>query len=456
MNPNPLFPRDDTLGINTDLYELTMAAAYLAAGRIEDRASFELFARKLPQSRSFLIAAGLEQGLHYLQNLRFSDDSIQYLRKLDSFKSVDAAFFDYLRGFRFTGDVCALPEGTVFFADEPILQVTAPIIEAQIAETYLINVVNFQSTVASKAARVCLAGKGKSIVDFGSRRAHSPQAGVLAARASFIGGCHGTSNLLAGYEMGIPVYGTMAHSFVQFFDQEEEAFRRFYEVFGEASILLVDTYNTLEGVRKAMGVGGKIAGIRLDSGNLLNLSRKARRLLDKQGASNTRIIASGNLDEEKILSLTLADAPIDGYGVGTDLVVSADAPTCDLVYKLVEVIQKGQVHPRMKSSAGKATLPYRKQVFRSLREGIFTGDVIARRGEELPEITDAEGLLQDYMQAGEFTAEIPRISQIREYAQDQLSKLPGALKLLHTAEEYPVTYSADLSKIRKELRGQFA
>lgn len=456
MTPNPLFPREDTLGINTDLYELTMAAAYFSAGRVKDRASFELFTRKMPSNRSFLLAAGLEQALHYLQNVRFSEESIEFLRKLETFKDVDPAFFDYLREFRFTGDVCALPEGTIFFADEPVLQVTAPIIEAQIAETYLINVVNFQSTIASKAARVCLAGRGKLIVDFGSRRAHSPQAGVMAARAAYIGGCQGTSNVLAGYEMGIPVYGTMAHSFVQFFEQEEEAFRRFHEVFGATSIMLVDTYDTLEGVERALRLDGEIGGVRLDSGDLLELSRKTRRILDTRGASEVRIIASGNLDEEKILALTLADAPIDGYGVGTDLVVSTDAPTCDLIYKLVAVLQEEQVSPRMKSSEGKATLPYRKQIFRKMDGETFAQDLVARHGEEVSGFTDADGLLEAYMKAGELIRDLPTVSQIRDYAQAQISRLPGALKLLHTAEEYPVEYTGELSKIRKELRSQLA
>lgn len=445
MKPNPLFPTEETLGINTDLYELTMAAAYFEAGCREDRAAFELFTRELPQNRSFLIAAGLEQALHFIENVRFTDDTVKYLRQLDTFKTVNGAFFDYLRSFHFSGNIYALPEGTVFFANEPILQVSAPIIEAQLVETYLINTINFQSMVASKAARISLAGKGKNIVDFGSRRAHSPQAGVLAARSSFIGGCNGTSNVLAGYEMGIPIYGTMAHSFVQFFDRESEAFSRFHDAFGEDSTILVDTYDTLAGVRKALELGEKINGVRLDSGDLVTLAFKTRELLDQHGSSQVRIVASGNLDEEKIQSFALADAPIDAYGVGTDLVVSTDAPTCDLIYKLVEVIREGQPQPRIKTSEGKATLPYRKQIFRRIEERGFSGDLLSMWDEEPPQGEGyLEPLLRKYVENGQIVAELPDVFQIRGYAQEQISKLPSPFKVLDTAEEYPVEYSRQL------------
>lgn len=453
MRLRSLFPTEETLGINTDLYELTMAAAYFRAGRTRDWVTFELFTRKLPKSRSFLIAAGLEQALHYMTNVRFTDETLRYLRSLEIFQHVDDAFFDYLKAFRFSGDLYALPEGTICFANEPIIQVSAPAIEAQILETFLINTVNFQSMVASKAARICLAGKDKQIVDFGSRRAHSPQAGVLAARASFIGGCHGTSNVLAGFEMGIPVYGTMAHSYVQFFGDDSEAFRRFHEVFPENTILLVDTYDTLEGVRKAISMEGTIKGVRLDSGDLVALAVKTRDLLDAHGRNDVRIVASGNLDEEKILAFSLSGAPIDAYGVGTDLVVSVDAPSCDLVYKLVEVIGDGKVQPRIKASEGKATVPFRKQVFRQLREGKFAGDAIGRWDESMT----GEPLLQKYIETGQLIAELPGdLREIRDRAQEQLSQLPTPFKLLHSAEEYPVEYSKRLLDIQRELEEQYA
>ena len=452
MKLNPLFPTQETLGINTDLYELTMAAAYFETGRMADQGTFELFTRRLPQTRSFLMAAGLEQALHFIQNVRFSEATLQYLKQLDLFKSINSAFFDYLKSFRFSGDIHALPEGTVFFSNEPILQVTAPIIEAQLLETYLMSSLNLQSMVASKAARMSLAAKGKSIVDFGSRRAHGPQAGVLAARAAFIGGCVGTSNVLAGYEMGIPVFGTMAHSFVQFFDQETEAFQHFWDVFGEDSTLLVDTYDTLAGVQKALDLGEKIQGVRLDSGDLLSLAFKTRELLDQQGRPEVQIVASGNLNEEKIHSLILEDAPIDAYGVGTDLVVSADAPTCDLVYKLVEVVIEGKAQPRIKTSEGKETWPYRKQISRKIGKEGFGGDLLSRSSEGSPQDReDIVSLLQKYVGNGQILADLPDIVQIQEYAREQLSLLPPALKLLHSSAEYPVKYSKELVEIQKEL-----
>ncbi len=447
MKLNPLFPTQETLGINTDLYELTMAAAYFEAGRMADRGTFELFTRRLPQTRSFLMAAGLEQALHFIQNVRFTESTLQYLQQLDLFKSINSAFFDYLKNFRFSGDIHALPEGTIFFSNEPILQVTAPIIEAQLLETYLMSSLNFQSMVASKAARMSLSAKGKSIVDFGSRRAHGPQAGVLAARAAFIGGCVGTSNVLAGYEMGIPVFGTMAHSFVQFFDQESEAFQRSWDVFGEDSTLLVDTYDTLAGVQKVLDLGEKIQAVRLDSGDLLSLAFKTRELLDQQGRPEVQIVASGNLNEEKIHSFVLQDAPIDAYGVGTDLVVSADAPTCDLVYKLVEVIIEGKAQPRIKTSEGKKTLPYRKQISRKIGKEGFGGDLLSRSTEGSPQDReDVVSLLQKYVGNGQILADLPDIFQIQKYAREQLSLLPTAFKLLHSSAEYPVEYSKELEK----------
>jgi len=447
MKLNPLFPTQETLGINTDLYELTMAAAYFEAGRMADRGTFELFTRRLPQTRSFLMAAGLEQALHFIQNVRFTESTLQYIKQLDLFKSINSAFFDYLRNFRFSGDIHALPEGTIFFSTEPIVQVTAPIIEAQLLETYLMSSLNFQSMVASKAARMSLSAKGKRIVDFGSRRAHGPQAGVLAARAAFIGGCVGTSNVLAGYEMGIPVFGTMAHSFVQFFDQEIEAFQRFWDVFGENSTLLVDTYDTLAGVQKGLDLGEKIQAVRLDSGDLLSLAFKTRELLDRQGRPEVQIVASGNLNEEKIHSFILEDAPIDAYGVGTDLVVSADAPTCDLVYKLVEVIIEGKAQPRIKTSEGKETLPYRKQISRKIGKGGFGGDLLSRSTEgSAQDRKDVVSLLRKYVGNGQILADLPNIFQIREYAREQLSLLPAAFKLLHSSQEYPVEYSKELKK----------
>ena len=454
MKPASLFPSEETLAINTDLYELTMAAAYFKAGRIEDRATFELFTRRLPAARNFLVAAGLEQALHFIENLRFNDQTLQYLRGLEVFDSIEDAFFDYLGGLKFSGEITALPEGTVFFPNEPILQVTAPIIEAQIVETYLINSINFQTMVASKAARICLAAQGKPVIDFGTRRAHSPQAGVLAARAAFIGGCEGTSNVLAGYQMDIPVYGTMAHSFVQFFDQETEAFQRFHEAFPQGTTFLVDTYDTLAGVRKVLDLAGEMAAVRLDSGDLHHLALETRKLLDEHNRSEVQIFASGDLDEEKIQDL--AEAPIDGYGVGTNLVVSADAPSCNLVYKLVEVGREDTVSPKMKTSPGKATLPHRKQIHRLIREGSFSSDLLCTSRETPPKGKgETLSLLKDFFKDGQLVRELPDLLQIREYAGKQLQRLPAPLKALQAEEVYPVEYSPRLRRIQKELEENF-
>ncbi|RPI27786.1 MAG: nicotinate phosphoribosyltransferase [Acidobacteria bacterium] len=452
MNPNPLFPTKDTLGINTDLYELTMAAAYFQAGCAERRATFELFTRKLPAQRSFLVAAGLEQALHYILNVTFSDRTLDFLQSLPNFERVDPKFFDYLRKFRFSGDVFALPEGTVCFGQEPLLQVSGPVIESQILETFLINTLNFQTTVASKASRLCLAAGNRGVMDFGTRRAHSPQAGVEAARAAFIGGCQGTSNVLAGFEMGIPVVGTMAHSFVQFFEDEAEAFARYQAAFPEHTTFLVDTYDTLKGVEKAAKLGGKMVGVRLDSGNLHELAVKAREILDRHDRTDVHIFASGNLDEGKIQGLTLADVPINAFGAGTDLVVSSDAPSCDMVYKLVEVFETGVPEPRMKTSQAKVTTPFRKQVFRRLAAGGFDGDLICRCDEEPPAAGEYQPLLKQYLRAGELCEILPDVESIRTYAQEQLALLPSAYKLLHSSEEYPVEFSRELIQARESLQ----
>lgn len=454
MTLKPLFPAEETLGLNTDLYELTMAAAYFQGGLSEQEATFELYTRDLPKTRSFLVAAGLEQALHYILNVHFSDGSLEYLEKLQIFESTDPGFFDYLREFRFTGDVWAMPEGTVFFENEPILQVRAPIIEAQILETYLINILNFQSMVASKATRMCLAAKGRKVVDFGSRRAHGPQAGVLAARAAFIGGCDGTSNVLAGHDLGIPVFGTMAHSFVQFFDQETDAFEQFAEVFPDNTIILVDTYDSIKGIEKALAAGIDFRGIRLDSGDVGELATLGRKLLDQAGRQDALIFASGNLDEQKLLYFSLRDMPIDGYGVGTDLVVSADAPGCDMVYKLVETVKDGEVIPKFKASEDKESYPYRKQVLRKMQNEQMEEDLVVGC-EEVPSSPDEKPLLQPYVASGRLVADLPDIWQIQGTVKEQLSRLPTPLKHLHSTEVYPVRFSESLRECLGRLTSKY-
>ncbi len=454
MTLNPLFPTKETLGLNTDLYELTMAAAYFESGLTDQLATFELYTRELPKTRSFLIAAGLEQALHYALNARFSDEGIEYLKNLQVFESVDRGFFDYLKDFRFTGDIWALPEGTVFFENEPILQVCAPVIEAQIIETYLINTLNVQSMVASKATRMCLAAKGRKVVDFGSRRAHGPQAGVLAARAAFIGGCDGTSNVLAGHELGIPVFGTMAHSFVQFFDHETDAFQQFQKVFPDNTILLVDTYDSIRGIEKALNLNMDFRGIRLDSGDVGELAVTGRKLLDQAGRQDALIFVSGNLDEQKLLYFSLRDLPIDGYGVGTDLVVSADAPGCDLVYKLVETTDDGKRVPKFKASEEKVSYPYRKQIFRKVKNEVMEEDLVVG-WDEVPDSSDQTPLLRQFLASGRLVSELPDIWQIKETMQQQLSRLPTPLKHLHSTEVYPVRFSEQLQESLKKLTAEY-
>lgn len=343
-------------GLTTDLYELTMAAGYVAAGKHQERATFELFLRRLPRNRHFVIAAGLAQAVEYLLNLRFSGPEIDYLRTLPQLRNAPPEYWDILREFRFTGDVWAVPEGTILFAGEPILTLRAPMIEAQIPETFLLATISFQTMIASKAARVVEAACGRAVVEFGARRAHSPEAGVLAARAAYIGGCVGSSNVEAGFRYGIPVYGTAAHSWVQAFDDELELFRRLQQLLGPKTVYLVDTYDPLEGTRRAAS-GEPLWGVRLDSGNLGELSREARRMLDAAGLKDAKIMVSGDLNEYKILEMMAAGLPIDALGVGTDLATSSDAPNLSAVYKIVEREVKGKKVFTAKISEDKQTLP---------------------------------------------------------------------------------------------------
>jgi nicotinate phosphoribosyltransferase len=349
--------------LTTDLYELTMAAAYFESGRTQP-ASFELFVRQLPPGRSFLLVAGLEQALEFLDGLRFQPDEIDYLRGQPVFKNVSREFFAFLKEFRFTGEVWAMPEGTVAFAHEPLLRVTAPIIEAQIVETALLSIINHQTMIATKAARVVAAARGRPVIEFGARRAHGIEAGILGARAAYIGGCAGTSNVEAGKRFGIPIFGTMAHSFVMAFEREQDAFDAFLKVFPDTATILVDTYDTIAAVKSLRGKN--IPAVRLDSGELVALSKQTREILP-----HTKILVSGDLDEDRITALLEAGAPIDAFGVGTRLATSYDAPALGGVYKLVS----GQV----KLSAEKATYPGPKQVWRS-----DAGDIITAADETAP------------------------------------------------------------------------
>lgn len=403
--------RNDAL--RTDLYQLTMAAAYYCQGMCHT-STFELFSRKLLPDRGYHVAAGLELALRYLEGLKFSPRDIDALRRHPSFGKVDAGFFDYLADFRFTGDVWAMPEGTPYFPGEPIIRVTAPVIEAQLVETYLLSLMNFQVLIATKAARVVEAAQGREVVDFGTRRAHGPQAGELAARAAYIAGVMGTSNVEAGTAMGIPVYGTYAHSWVMAFDNEEDAFRKYYEVFPESSTHLIDTYDPIAGTEKLVRLGIPIGAVRIDSGDLAENAREIRKVLDGAGYTDAKIVVSSDLNEYKIQDLIQSKAPIDIFGVGTQLVTSYDVPALGGVYKLVEQEEGGDIVYRMKSSKSKMSVPGSKQVWRCRdKAGNIVEDVIGLSDEAGPK--GGEGLLERVLADGVRLSEPPSLKESRDY-----------------------------------------
>ena len=413
----------------TDLYELSMLEAYTAHGMAET-AVFELFVRKLPAGRGFLMAAGLEQAVAFLEAMRFTPDELAWLHASGMFSP---AFVDSLAGLRFTGDVDAMPEGTVFFPDEPVLRVTAPLPQAQLVETRLINLVHFQTVIASKAARMVLAAPGRQLVDFGLRRAHGAEAGLLAARASYLAGFAGTATVLAGRDFAIPVVGTMAHSFVQAHADEATAFEHFARVRPKALTLLIDTYDTERGASivarlapRLAAEGITVGAVRLDSGDLGAHARAVRAILDAAGLPAIRILASGGLDEHSLLSLCRGGAPIDAFGVGTSLTTSADAPALDCAYKLQEYAGL----PRRKRSEGKATWPGRKQVYRrSNPDGTIASDVVGLIDETL----DGEPLLWPAMRGGRRVDGFPTLAEARAHAAARLAQLPEALRRLEPA-----------------------
>jgi nicotinate phosphoribosyltransferase len=428
-----------------------MAAGYFMQ-RVECRATFELFVRHLPPERSYLLAAGIDAALDYLENLRFSEEDVRFLRQEPAFRTIPDSFFEYLREFRFTGLVHGLDEGNVVFAEEPMLQVTAPVLEAQIVETYLLSVINFETLVDSKAARVVHAARGRGVLEFGTRRAQGPEAGLRAARAAYVGGCIATSNVLAGQRYGVPLAGTAAHSWTQVFPDERQSFEALLDVFPESAILLIDTYDPLVGAETAATLGRKIPGVRLDSGDLLEKSRSVRGILDRHGLRETKIVASGDLNEYKIEELVSRGAPIDFFGVGTDLATSRDVPALGVVYKLVEVEHEGHVEVKTKFSEQKVHSPGRKQVFRFAREGEYQRDVIARAGEHYPE---AEPLLRPLMRDGRRLAPSLTAAQARERALANLGRLPEKYKALRGAPAYPVAKSAALERLLEEVREHY-
>lgn len=441
----------------TDLYELTMAAAFFER-HIECNATFELFVRQLPPERGYLVAAGLDSVLGYLENLRFNEEDVRFLRAQPAFHTVSDSFFEYLRDFRFTGDVDGIPEGSLVFAGEPILQVTAPIAAAQIVETYLLSVINFETLIASKAARVVRAAQGKGVWEFGTRRAQGPQAGVRAARAAYVGGCAGTSNVLAGYLYEIPLAGTAAHSWTQVFSTERESFAALLDTYPDTAILLIDTYDSLEGAETAAKLGRKVPGVRLDSGDLLEKSRRVREILDRNGLTDTKIVVSGDLNEYKIEELVAAGAPIDLFGVGTELATSRDVPSLSVVYKLVEIEKNGKTEYKTKFSEQKAHWPGRKQVFRFARPQAdgkgteFHHDLIARDTEDYPE---AERLIQPVMREGKRLEPRPSIEEARARTLASLKKLPERFQSLHNVPHYPLAHSAALDRLLEEVRRHY-
>jgi nicotinate phosphoribosyltransferase len=429
-----------------DQYELAMVQAYWRQ-RIAGPAVFSLFVRTLPESRNLLLACGLDDALRYLEDLHFGPEALEHLRRIPE---LDSDFVDWLAGLRFTGDVDAVPEGTPVFAEEPILEVRAPIAEAQLVETMLMNQVHLQTLLASKAVRVVLAAGGRPVVDFGLRRMHGVDAGLKSARAFHVAGVHATSNVLAGKLYGVQVSGTMAHSYVQAWNSELDAFRAFARQY-PGTTLLVDTYDTIEGVRTVVrlaqesGEDFKVGAVRLDSGDLVGLAREARAILDAAGLGAVKIFASGGLDEYRIEHLLAGGAPIDAFGVGTAMGVSADAPALDIAYKLVEYDGR----PRLKRSTGKTLLPGAKQVFRRYENGEAVRDTLARAGESLP----GRPLLQPVMRGGRRhpAAAVP-LDEIREYAAREVRALPERLRRIETASPpFPVEVSAALRALDRDL-----
>lgn len=439
----------DNVGLLVDLYELAMSDSYLRHD-MNDRATFALFVRSLPPNRTFLVSAGLETALRYLEEMRFGDDAIRYLRSLRLFSD---EFLEHLRAFRFSGDVRAIPEGEIFFPPEPLLEVTGPRIEAQLVETFLLNALNFQVMVASKASRVVLAARGRSVVDFSPRRDHGSDAALKAARASYIAGCTGTSNVLAGMVYGMPVVGTMAHSYVMSFPDEVDAFRTFARDFPTNAVLLIDTYDTLQGAHHAMAVGRELAasgvklrGVRIDSGDLVAQSRAVRAALDAGGFREVQIILSGDLNEHKIAELLDQGAAADAFGVGTEMGTSADAPALGGVYKLVEDEQGYKI----KLSTGKATLPGRKQVWRRHDpDGQPADDLIALEGEPVPD--GRTPLLVPAMERGRRITSDGLVA-IRQRCTQRLGALPEEVRQLDDPVPYPVRLSASLMQLRDRMR----
>ena len=447
------FVNETNMGMLTDFYELTMCASYFENKRNE-AATFDLFIRKLPPNRSYFVFAGLEQVLLFLENIKFHEDQIKYLKR----QKLSAQFLEYLKDFKFTGEVWSVPEGTVVFPDEPLIRITAPIIEAQLVETFILNTVNLQTMIATKASRVVCAAQGKPVIEFGLRRTQGTDAGMKAARCSYLAGANGTSNVLAGMKYGIPVFGTMAHSYIMSFDHEIDAFRSFAKTFPENSTLLIDTYDDLKGAENAALVakemekkGHKLNAVRLDSGDLLGLSKRVRQILDAHKLQYVKIFASGDLDEYVIEELVKKGAKIDAFGVGTRMSTSFDRPYVDVVYKLSGKVERGVFVPAMKLSKGKITLPGKKQIFRHLdKEGKYVKDTIGLEHEKIK----GEPLLVHVMRKGQIIYDAPTLDEIRKTTLKNMSQLPDEYTGLANAASYLIVLSPALKKIKNQLAAQ--
>ncbi|NJD52872.1 MAG: nicotinate phosphoribosyltransferase [Candidatus Methanoperedens sp.] len=439
--------------LRTDLYQLTMMQAYWKSGH-NPEATFDYFVRKIP-SGSYLITAGLSFLLDYIENLRFESDDIEYLRTQD----FDEKFLKTLQDFKFTGDILAMPEGSIAFPIEPIIRVTAPIIEAQLVETYLLNKMNFSTLIATKASRVAYAAKGRAIAEFGLRRAQG-DGHLEATRATYIGGCASTSSVLAGKKLGIPVSGTMAHSFVTSFNHEIDSYRAYADAFPKRCFLLIDTYNTIEGSKKAVIVGKelekrgeRLLGVRLDSGDLSELSKHVRKILDDGGLGYAKIVASGDLNEWKIDELINKGAKIDMFGVGTELITGRPSPALDGIYKLSDIVEGGKHIPKMKLSEEivKTTLPGKKVVWRIMENGKFKKDVITLENEI---VNEGVPLLETVVRKGKIVCGRSSLNEIRQNAATNFSKLPDIYKKLEGAPAYPVEFSGGLTQLRGDIVGK--
>ena len=457
-SPKSGFINDQNLILSTDFYELTMGAAYYQynlnnnINEEDDIAVFDLFIRKYPKNRNYIIFAGLEQAIHYIQNARFTDKTIEFLRKKEVFKKIDSSFFDeYLPEFRFKLDVWAMREGNYFFPNEPIMKIQGPMFHAQLAETYILNVINYQTLVASKASRIKNVAQNKTLLEFGTRRSHSPLAGVYAARASYIAGFNGTSNIIADIELGINSSGTMAHSFVQRFDSEMESFDIYNNIYGDNSIFLIDTYDTEQAAKLVTKFKNSIKAVRIDSGDLVDHSTKVRKILDENGCEKVLIVASSDLNEYKIRELLEKNAPIDAFGVGTELATSRDDPAIPGVYKLIEYNHK----PKIKISEDKITYPGKKQVYRFYnKQGEFNKDLLMLDDEPAP--PNSEALLIPVMKEGILLEELPDLNNIQQYYNENIKSLPRGFKVLEKNHIFKLEISRKLRELTSTLAEKFS